>query len=189
MLPIQPAKKKLFNPQHVNFLDDPGTVTISETDQNGAVNIKFDVAAPSITVHGKSGGNIYWLSNQRCADGAIIVFETNGIHVHLVELKQTISVKSWEHIKTQFSGMLANVHAVLGTIQQSIPRSVTCHVAYANNNLAASPVLSKVINTKAGLQALSGSDWSIGRIAILDVQGIRVNKILWGSAPVSVGGV
>jgi hypothetical protein len=186
-LPVPPDRRALFDPAFVTFHDAPAIVRIAETDPGGAATVDFAVAAPSVALTGKAGGSLYWLKSQRCADGAIVLWCQDGPHVHLVELKQTITAKSWDRIKTQFEGMLANIHAMLGTALQGTPMTVTSHVAFANDNLGASPVLAKVLNTVAGPHALAGAQWAA---AVIDLPGyphVPVNKIIWGSTATAIG--
>ncbi len=180
--PVAAERRAVFNPDYVRFHDAPAVVSMVETHDGGAVTIDFAVAAPSIVVNGLAGGSLYWLKSQSCADGAIVLPCADGLHVHLVEMKRTVTAKKWRNIKGQLAGMLSNVRAALGLMGLGDAARVTCHVAFENDALAAAPVLTKAINTVGGVRPLSGSDWAIGRIDVLEFTDVAVNKIVWGGA-------
>lgn len=186
-VPVPPDRRALFNRDYVCFNDAAGTVSVVETDVGGATTVDFAVAAPSILVRGKARQSLYWLKSQSCADGAIVVVCPDGLHVHLIELKKTIGADKWTTIKTQLAGMLANVRGALGTMGLGEPIRLTCHVAYETDLFATAPVLTKAINTAAGITPLAGSDWSIGAISVLDHVDVPLNKIVWGSAATAIG--
>jgi len=186
-IPLTPAQRALFNPTYVTFSDGPTSLNVVEPEPSGAVTVDFAVAAPSIRLRAPNKNNLYWLRNQCCADAAILIWCGDDIHLHLIELKKSIGAQKWNEIKVQFAGMLANVDAMIGTMRLPRPVHVTCHVAFQNDNFAASPILTKVINTPAGAIPLGGAEWAAGKVDLPDWPQVAINKIVWGSGPTPIG--
>jgi len=187
---ISAAHRALLDPKYAAVFDTPTTVDIVETEQDGAGTISFAVSAPSAVLLGKAGGSIYWLADQSCADGAIILECPDGLHVHVIELKRTLNAKSWDKAKRQFAGMLTNIRAFSGNCGLPAPVKVTCHLAFQYNNFGAAPVLAKVLNTPAGPVAQAAAQWASKKLDFLewtDVDVIAVSRDGVGNGHATLG--
>lgn len=138
----------VFNPDWIK--EAHGEIDIVERDPDGAGIARFHSASPCVLIRADKHAPLIWsLSQRKCADGAILSFDDVGAHLHIVELKSTVTLGTWAHAMQQLEGMYLAALAVSRLLQIDKLLSVTCYLAGAADKvtgasrLSASPSLFK----------------------------------------------
>ncbi len=122
--------------------------TIVENDPlgKGAVTLRVGDSCHAIAI----GRHILpsWLRHKKNADFVVLRFDDiGGVHLHIFELKKTITDSMWRKVKLQAEASLLNAMAVGGVLGISTFATVTLHAAFADDELSptesTSPVLLK----------------------------------------------
>jgi hypothetical protein len=110
---------------------------------------------------------IWSLLQRKCADGAVVTFDQQGAHLHIVELKGKLTAKTWARVLEQYEGMFLTSVAVARLLEIRDFASVTCYIAGSEDSISgtstatAAPALIKTPVGKAqsfgGLEAWTSS--------------------------------
>lgn len=110
-------------------------VSVREREEKGRGTVVFAVSSPCLCVQPPKDP-VKWLHIQKCADGAIIEFAEDGVHLHLVEMKSKVGAKEWNDIKKQFHGAYLNLLAIGAVLELPAFASVTLHLAYTRDRVS-----------------------------------------------------
>lgn len=181
------CERERLDPNWVKFGTAPEIIEVIETVESGKATVYF--TAPSDFLHLKHVENqppLKWMKNRQCADAGIVLDYGESLHLHVVELKSTLRSKDWDGIRSQFSGMIANVIALLATVGAPKPSGVTCHVSYTLNKIrppvdsdpadtADTIALKMQVGSKDPLIDLS--DWHSSRLDVFGYTDVELCKI------------
>lgn len=154
-------------------------VEIVEKTASGAGTITITVGQPCL-VFQPGREPTKWLAHTQCADGAFIVFEEDGSHLHIVELKSRLTAAEWDHARKQMEGMLVNAMALKGVINIPDYTKVICYVAFKKDDILPSKTASPItLKVGVGLPfAVAGTEgWLKGSITLLNKFVATVVKI------------
>lgn len=160
-----------------------GDAVVIESDPNGAGEVRFSSASTFLLVK-PAEISTKWIIESKCADGAIIEFKNDGVHIHIVELKSKLDTQKWDHAKKQILGMFLHVSALLGAIGIERFKSVTAYVAYKEEAITAflqTNTIALKRRVGAGKPLVSGADWRAGTIALCDLEHVKVVNIQRGA--------
>lgn len=154
-------------------------LTIYEADKGGKGEVEFEYNLPCARfLPGKQP--IKWLKNQKCADGAFIIFDGSDVHLHIVELKSRLVSSEWIKAIEQFEGMLLNALAMKSIINVDRFTSITCHISFTDDQMSPSRT-TLLSGLKMGLGTrppVSGSlEWLYERLSLLNAHQAKVVKI------------
>jgi len=157
-------------------------IPITESASGGAGTVNITSAYRCVLTKGCSNNHpISWSSIQACADGAIFEFTPGGVRVHIIELKKTITKKTWRHMKEQFAGMLINIIAIKGIAGIGELSEIRVYAAYQNDRFAPetspNPILLKVA-LGTGRTVAGVDDWRNQKIELLDNKHVEVIRIM-----------
>lgn len=157
-----------FSPDYVFIPEDHHKFYLEEKDSQGAGKCYFSSASPCIVLKADSKGALVWsLKNRKRAEGAILTHNHSGYHLHILEMKGTVTLGCWSGVLKQFEGMLLAALASVRLLGVQDITSVTCYLAFKRDAIAvdqnANPVLMKSFvgmpNPVSGLQ-----DWLAGAL-------------------------
>jgi hypothetical protein len=137
----------LFNKHWVS--EASGSIVVTETASDGASQAVFKTDKPCVIVKADKNAPLLWaLAQRKCADCAFFLFDKDGAHLHIVELKSKIRLATWALTLNQFQGMFLTALAVARLLQVHELVRVTCYLAgtedrITNESESASPTLLK----------------------------------------------
>lgn len=144
------------------FVADPNTVFfLEETDDAGKGKTFFQSESNVIVLKAHHNPPLVWaLKNRKCSEGAIITFNDDGCHLHILEMKSRLDPIEWKKAILQYEGMLLASIAIGKLLSIDRFSSVTCYIALKRDLLtegvSADPVLLKTFvgkdNPLAGLR-------------------------------------
>ncbi|MBJ3783476.1 hypothetical protein [Devosia sediminis] len=142
------GRLKYFREQHVKKVSH--VVEVVEMEADGAGTAKFAVLGEAVSLKGiRQKSMLHALRSGRCADGAFITFDENGAHLHLVELKSSLTIGKWLQAIEQFCGMYFVASAISHLLGYSNFFSITCYLALdedkITNGISSSPVFLKTL--------------------------------------------
>ncbi|MBF0622107.1 MAG: hypothetical protein HQL54_09280 [Magnetococcales bacterium] len=119
------------------YIENKESIQISEENEDGKARLLILSNNKIIHLLRKDNDKIPFLANKACADGILIEFIGNyPVAIHIVELKRTISTKSWNTIRKQFIGALGYTRAFLGVLGLPAPKNIHCYTAFYRDKLA-----------------------------------------------------
>ena len=141
----------LFNAAWV--CEEAGAISIDEKASDGAGSAIFSSKQACIVVRAESSSPLIWsLAQRKCADGALITFNKDGAHLHIVELKSKVTLKAWAHALQQFEGMYLTSLAISRLLKIFEVQSVTCYIAakeYKLSDVVGASASPSLIKTEA----------------------------------------
>lgn len=169
------------------FIAESGSMFVEELDAQGKGRIEFTGSGTALGLRPvRDNMPLLWFHENECADGAFIMDDDEGIHIHLVELKSTVNAGKWSKARRQFEGMYANAIAVLGFFDVAVPHRITCHLALKKQNISrstrSSPALQKRLigrPVSATGDLIPASDqFTDGIINLMDIREVPV-RLIW----------
>ncbi len=164
---LQRTKKvvnELLNASYVSFKE--GTFFIEEMVDSGKGRSFFHSTAPVLLMKSNHQGPLIWaLDNKKCAEGGFIVFNDDGLTLHLLEMKSQLRRRDWSRVKEQLMGMYLASIAIMHILQLERPISVTAYVAYTEDKTQQrdnrSYIYNKTINPAQNIEL---QEWSQGKL-------------------------
>lgn len=109
---------------------------LQEKEDSGYAKLELHVNNPCILFRSLEKKKLNYFINQKCADYVIFECRDNQWYAHILELKRTISEKSWSLIKQQFAGAMQNVLALAGILGITIePQNTELYSVYRNDKI------------------------------------------------------
>lgn len=149
-------------------------VVIREQNQAGAASVKFTSNKPLLSLNSPNNTPLYFLQENKLADGILLQVGEQGVSVHLVECKKTIREKSWATVKLQWAGALQTALALCGVLGLPNPTHENIYVysAYRTEKLSAdnnvNPVLLKRLVGGSSLEPKPSSiEWGAANVKVL----------------------
>jgi hypothetical protein len=137
-----------------------GYFYIIEKKEAGKSKASFQSEKPCIMIKAQDNSPLLWsLKQRKCAEGAIVSFNDDGAHLHLVELKGNVGLETWRHVLHQFEGMYLTSLAVLKLLEIDHVESVTCYIGAKADKISQSPLGS---SSPALLKVIVGGDKTLG---------------------------
>jgi hypothetical protein len=175
------CKVERLNPDWALLLAG-GPMDVVETAEGGVAKVTFTSAGNCLYLkHLDDQPPLKWTRNRRCADAAIIVQESDGLCLHVVELKSKLTTKEWLKAQTQLEGMIANAIALLAVVDGPRPTHVVCHVSYITESIGstatADPILLK-IKIGGSHQIGDTTGWHEGQLKLFGYEDIQLRKIV-----------
>lgn len=176
-----------LDPNWVVFGTAHAIIEVIETVESGKAKVSFTASRDFLHLkHVDNKPPLKWMRNRQCADAGIVLDYGESLHLHVVELKSTLRSKDWDGVRSQFSGMIANVIALLAAIGAPKPSGVTCHVSYTRNQIrppvdsdpadtADTIALKMQVGSKEPLIDLS--DWHLCRLDVFGYTNVELRKI------------
>lgn len=164
---LQRTKKivnELLNASYVSFVE--GKFFLEETVDLGKGRSFFNSTVPVLLMKSNHQGPLIWaLGNKKCAEGGFIVFNDNGLTLHLLEMKSQLRRRDWSRVKEQLMGMYLASIAVMHILQLDRPISVIVYVAYTEDKIQQrderSYINNKMINPEQDIEL---QEWSQGKL-------------------------
>ncbi|WP_394648246.1 hypothetical protein [uncultured Sphingomonas sp.] len=184
---VQSHPRWMFVSRNHVFIAKSGDMFVEELEAQGAGRIEFASSGEALCLRPVSDNMpLLWFHEDECADGAFIMDDDKGIHIHLVELKSTVNVGKWSKARRQFEGMYANAIAVLGFFDMGIPHRITCHLALKKENISRStrsnPALQKRLIGRpvsaTGDFLPTQEQFTGGVIDLMDIKNVPV-RLIW----------
>lgn len=158
----------LFNANWIS--EKQGALKISEDNPTGKGEARFESAKPCILVKADKQAPLLWaLSQRKCADGAIISFDEDGAHFHLIELKGKIKLSTWAYMLEQFEGMFLTSIAVARLLEIQRPIKVTCYTAGTEDRVSQSQSASPTLLKAPVGKARTFGDWEAWNSALINL--------------------
>lgn len=182
------CSRERLDPNWVETGTASDMIEVIETVESGRAKVSFEATCDFLHLkHVDNQPPLKWMKNRQCADAGIVLDQGESLHLHVVELKSSLKSKDWDGVKSQFSGMIANVIALLATIGAPKPSEVTCHVSYTRDKIkppvfadagdtADTIALKMQLGSKDPLIDLS--DWHSCRLNIFGYTNVKLCKIL-----------
>ncbi len=151
---------RLLNTDLCEVYDAYESFAIMEKKETGYAKVSLSSQYPCLHIRNLEKKTFGLLRNQRCADHAILVFDTTVSKwgLFLFEMTKTVSSKTWtEKIVQQFEGGLLNAYAIAGILHIHEFCSITAYCCYRINKDLQSPYEYK---TELGKSAKR--DWTEG---------------------------
>jgi hypothetical protein len=138
---------RFFNRDWV--FETAGSIVITETNPTGMGTAVFKSDTACIIMKAQQQSPLLWaLAQRKCADGAFFSFNKGEAHLHIVELKNKVTLGTWTKVVQQFEGMFLASLAAARLLEIHKPTRVTCYLAgsedrVTNESQSASPALLK----------------------------------------------
>ncbi|MBC7907809.1 MAG: hypothetical protein H7Y60_13845 [Rhodospirillaceae bacterium] len=154
-----------------------GSIDVIELDANAPGSVSFTVNSPALQIcaHNPAVFRVMWFQEEKSADGMFITFDADGAHLHVVELKMTMTESKWVRVKRQFDGSRLHAFAFQGIsgIQDFV--SITVYAAFLKNKMR-SPILNKP-GAVGGAALDRAIDWMEERVTLITGETARLVKI------------
>ena len=146
-------------------------VILDEKENDGKVKLELKSKNNLFAISLSHKDKIKIFKNQKVADWVVLEFlNENEVYLHLLELKRTITISSWQKIKEQLKGAYEHSFLLKGLFNYKI-KEIFCYSAYVNDNLSlqntTNPILLK--NSLGNNIQTSAIDWSNETINIHDM--------------------
>lgn len=154
-----------------------GSIDVIELDANAPGSVSFTVNSPALQICAHNPGVfcVKWFQEDKSADGMFITFEADGAHLHVVELKTTMTESKWDRVKRQFDGSRLHAFAFQGISGIEDFVSITVYAAFLNNKMRA-PILNKP-GAVGGTRLDRAVEWMEGRVTLITGETARLVKI------------
>ena len=144
----------LFLEEHV--FENHSYIKITETDPAGSGTVTFTCQSRSIVFSPNEKRSLLWIKDEQCADGAFVIFDEKGAHLHITELKSILNFKKWTKALNQFCGMFLSVTSAVRLMQIRDFTSVTCYIAFKTERMVGLASTSpSLLKTPVGSGAVS----------------------------------
>ncbi len=136
---------ELFN--YIEGKGDGNSVAVSDDEFLLVENAREGLTSLTVKLNNKSilfphadSSKISWYKNRKCADNIVLSFSESGVHVHIFEIKRTVTSTTWEDIKKQFSGAMIYAAGLMGVFGEKYDvQNVSVHTAYLHDRLTYVP--------------------------------------------------
>lgn len=137
-------KCKIFTDK-IKFIKANEKVRLIEQNKDVDMIIEVELSRNAIFIE-KLEEEINIFSCGKCADYIILEFLEKGeFNIHILELKQTITKKSWKNIKEQFWGAYLRMFSIIPFYFEEIKnmQSILFYTIYVNDKLSKDIILDR----------------------------------------------
>ena len=156
--------------QMLNQYKNGNIVLIDENAEDGKAELELSSHNLLFAISLSNKNRIKVFKHQQVADWIVIEFmdnEYSNINLHIIEIKRTITERSWSKTKLQFKGGLEHSFLLKGLFDYKI-KNIYLYTAYVNVRLhttnTTNPALLK--STVGTYQQTSSVDWNNSQIHI-----------------------
>lgn len=149
-------------------------IVILEQATEGEASVRFTANEPLICLNSPNNKALYFLREQKLADGIVLQYGETDVTLHLVECKKTIREKSWASVKLQWSGALQTALALCGLLGLPAPTKehIFLYSAYRDDKLSpannVNPVLLKLpVGASPSVSAPHVLEWQAADVNVL----------------------
>lgn len=110
-------------------------VHLTEVGQ-GVADLQVSLTSPGILFRKVDEHKLPYLKIKTCADYLLFENRNDEWFIHIFELKRTVSMEKWNHIKSQFAGALQNAYALAGVLGIEVDLDKTkIYIVYRNDKV------------------------------------------------------
>lgn len=111
--------------------------------KSGYADLQVQLSNPGILFRDLENRKFQYFRNKKCADYVMFEKQKNNWILHIFEMKRSVGIDEWSHIKKQFAGALQNALGLAGVLGIEFDlRQTRIYTVYRNDKLndAANPV-------------------------------------------------
>ncbi len=130
------VKKRLELLERYSVIISDQQLQLTEKEKQGSASLQLQLRYPCILFCGLEKKKLQYFKNQKCSDYVMFEYKKNRWLLHVFELKRSVGISEWEHIKKQFLGALQNALALAGVLHIEIDlNDVYVYTVYRNDKI------------------------------------------------------
>ncbi|WP_065326384.1 hypothetical protein [Tritonibacter mobilis] len=128
----------LVNSDYVFKVSSGAPIIVEEKAKGGAGKCHFNSPQEALFIKAKDQAPVVWsLKNRKCAEAAFCLARADGsTTLHIVEMKSSLSLKTFLHVMEQIRGMYLSALATLSITKTAEPSEVTAYLAYNEDKIS-----------------------------------------------------
>jgi hypothetical protein len=169
---IEACRKGLahFAQEYVYLIEGQNSFFIEEMRPLGAGKAFFSASSPFLVIKAKDNTPPVWaFKNRKCADGAFLTFDSDGCHLHILEMKSRLTQGEWAKAMLQLSGMYLTALASCRLLGVFEFKSVTCYIAFKEDAMSSNESADMIfMKTLVGQENPLGgvNEWTSNKIEL-----------------------
>lgn len=152
------------------FIDDLieityGDAEIVEENIEGYAKVQLKSDKRLIVFKKMEKNKLQNLKYKNCADFIVFEEKEKNINVHIFEMKRTVRLKEWDHIKAQFTGALLNAYALAGILEEMIEKNnIYFYTCFRRDSINSPIGMRTVLSNRK--DEMDGADWFSNNIIL-----------------------
>jgi len=137
----------IFDANFIYIVPSNSEIIIEEKKEAGKGVCVFKSNSDALVLKAKDKAPLLWaLKNKKCAEGAFLTSSSDGLTLHIVEMKSRLDIKEFTKVVEQFKGMYYSSLSVVSLCEFDKIVSIKLYLAFKRDlmNNSQQPILNKV---------------------------------------------